>query len=74
MGRQIPGNSRTGIPGGLGWLGDRKGIRPVKTEWWDVGVVVCLGQSADLPVGGVEIVLQSQSVRVSDKMTIDVDI
>ena len=22
------------------WLGSRKGIRPVKTEWWDVGVVV----------------------------------
>ena len=22
------------------WLGGRKGIRPVKTEWWDVGVVV----------------------------------
>jgi len=21
-------------------LGGRKGIRPVKTEWWDVGVVV----------------------------------
>jgi len=26
------------------WLGVRKGIRPVKkTEWWDVGVVVCMG-------------------------------
>jgi len=25
-------------------LGIRKGIRPVKkTEWWDVGVVVCMG-------------------------------
>jgi len=23
------------------WLGGRKGIRPVKTEWWDVGVVTC---------------------------------
>ena len=22
------------------WLGSRKGIRPVKTEWWDVGVVI----------------------------------
>jgi len=21
-------------------LGGRKGIRPVKTEWWDVGVVI----------------------------------
>jgi len=26
------------------WLGVRKGIQPVKkTEWWDVGVVVCMG-------------------------------
>jgi len=31
------------------WLGDRKGIRPVKkTEWWGAGVVVCLEQGADL--------------------------
>jgi len=29
-------------------LGDRKGIRPVKTEWWDAGVVICLEQGADL--------------------------
>jgi len=25
-----------------------KGIRPVKTEWWGAGVVVCLEQGADL--------------------------
>jgi len=30
------------------WLSHRKGIRPVKTEWWDDGMVLCLGQSADL--------------------------
>jgi len=30
------------------WLGSRKGIRPLKTEWWGVGVVVCLEQGADL--------------------------
>ena len=30
------------------WLGDRKGIRPVKAEWWDAGMVICLGQGADL--------------------------
>jgi len=30
------------------WLGGRKGIHPVKTEWLDVGVVICLGRSADL--------------------------
>jgi len=29
-------------------LGGRKGIQPVKTEWWDAGVVMCLGQGADL--------------------------
>jgi len=23
------------------WLGGRKGIRPVKTEWWGAGVVIC---------------------------------
>ena len=30
------------------WLGSRKVIRPVKTEWWGDGVVVCLEQGADL--------------------------
>ena len=30
------------------WLGGRKGIRPVKTEWWGAGVVICLEQGADL--------------------------
>ena len=30
------------------WLGGRKGIRPVKTEWWGAGVVICLGRGADL--------------------------
>ena len=30
------------------WLGGRKGIRPVKTEWWGAGVVVCLEQGAVL--------------------------
>jgi len=24
----------------ISWLGGRKGIRPVKTEWWGAGVVV----------------------------------
>jgi len=31
-------------------LGDRKGIRPVKTEWWGAGEVMCVGQSADLHI------------------------
>ena len=30
------------------WLGGMKGIRPVKNEWWGVGVVVCLERGADL--------------------------
>ena len=30
------------------WLGSRKGVRPVKTEWWGAGVVICLERGADL--------------------------
>ena len=30
------------------WLGDRKGIRPVKTEWCGAGLVICLERGADL--------------------------
>jgi len=29
-------------------LGGSKGIRPVKTEWWGAGVVICLERGADL--------------------------
>jgi len=29
-------------------LGGRKGIRPVKTEQWGAGMVICLEQDADL--------------------------
>jgi len=29
------------------WLGIRKSIRPVKIEWWGVGVVICLERGAD---------------------------
>jgi len=29
-------------------LGGRKDIRPVKTEWWGNGVVICLERGADL--------------------------
>jgi len=29
-------------------VGGRKGIRPVKTEWWDAGVVIRLERGADL--------------------------
>jgi len=31
-----------------GWLGGRKGIWPVKTEWWVAGMVICLARDADL--------------------------
>ena len=30
------------------WLGGRKGIRPVKTEWRGAGMVICLERGADL--------------------------
>ena len=30
------------------WLGGRKGIWSVKTEWWGAGMVICLEQGADL--------------------------
>jgi len=30
------------------WLCGRKGIRPVKKQWWGAGVVICLEQGADL--------------------------
>jgi len=30
------------------WLGGRKSIRSVKTEWWGAGVVICLERGADL--------------------------
>jgi len=29
-------------------LGGKKGIRPVKNEWWGAGMVICLEQGADL--------------------------
>jgi len=32
-------------------LGGRKGIWPVKTEWWGVGVVICLERGADFAYG-----------------------
>jgi len=30
------------------WLGGRKGIQPLKTEWWGAGIVMCLERGADL--------------------------
>ena len=30
------------------WLVGRKGIQPVKTEWWGAGVLICLDRGTDL--------------------------
>ena len=30
------------------WLGGRKGIRPVESQWWGAGIVICLEQDAEL--------------------------
>jgi len=40
------------MPSVLGrcWLGGRKGIRSVKTEWWGAGVVICLERGTDVHV------------------------
>ena len=35
------------------WLGGRKGIRPVKNEWWGAGMVMCLEGDADLHMAQV---------------------
>jgi len=29
------------------WLGGRKSIRPVKTDWWGTDVVICLERGAN---------------------------
>ena len=34
------------VPGRC-WLGVMKSIRPVKIEWWGVGVVICLDRGSD---------------------------
>jgi len=44
-------------------LGGRKGIRPVKTEWWGAGVVVCLEQGADLHIAQLMPLLLTISVK-----------
>ena len=33
------------------WLGGRKGIRPVKTEWWGAGIIIWLERGANLHSG-----------------------
>ena len=50
------------------WLGDRKGIQPVKNEWWGVGVVVCLERGADLHM--VQLMPLPLTVSCSSKIQI----
>jgi len=45
------------------WLGVRKSIRPVETEWWGVGVVICLERGST-----------AASVNAVDPRRIDVDL
>jgi len=42
-------------------LDDRKGIWPVKTEWWDAGMVICLGRGAADATGTNYTVSQKKS-------------
>jgi len=44
------------------WLGCRKGIRPVKTEWLGAGMVICLGRGADLYLAMIPLPAQSLSL------------
>jgi len=45
------------------WLGGRKGIQPVKTEWWGAGVVIRLEWGADLHIALVPAHLGSPGQR-----------
>jgi len=50
-------------------VGSRKGIRPVKTEWWDAGVVICLERGADLHMA--QLMPLSLTVSCFSKIQID---
>ena len=50
------------------WLGGRKGIRPVKTEWWAAGVVICLELGADVHMA--QLMPQPLTVSCSSKIQI----
>jgi len=49
-------------------MGGRKGIRPVKTELWDAGVVICLKRGADLHMA--QLVLLPLTISCSSKIQI----
>ena len=51
------------------WLGGRKGIRSVKTEWWDAGMVICLERGADLHM--VQLMPLPLTVSCFSKIQID---
>jgi len=51
-------------------LGGRKGIQPVKTEWWGAGVVICLERGADLHMA--ELMPLPLTVSCSSKIQIGI--
>jgi len=51
------------------WLHGRKGIRPVKTEWWGTGEVICLEWGADLHM--VQLMPMPLTVSCLSKIQID---
>ena len=51
------------------WLGGRKGIRPVKTEWWGAGMVICLERGAVLHTA--QLMPLPLTVSCSSKIQID---
>ena len=51
-------------------MGGRKGIRPVKTEWWGAGVVICLERGADLHVAQLKLMPLPLSVSCFSKIQI----
>jgi len=47
------------------WLGGRKGIRPLKTEWWGAGVVICPELGADFWYRLTQVVLEKRPLNGS---------
>ena len=48
----------------------RKGIRPVKTEWWGAGVVICLEGGADLHMAQLMPLPPSVSASVKSRLVL----
>jgi len=49
-------------------LGGRKGIQPVKNEWWGAGMVICLERDADLHM--VQLMLLPLTISCFSKIQI----